>query len=69
MTDRGRLYIMFWTLLGLVITGIVTGNLSSALSTGQIVSIKAEFGDYKVILKAGNLISADIKNYKVAVFV
>ena len=50
MTSRGRLYIMFWTLLGLVLTGIVVGNLSSVLSSGKINSIQAKFGDYKVML-------------------
>ena len=57
MTGRGRLYIMFWTLLGLVLTGIVTGNLSSALSSDQISSIQAQFGDYKVMLKVLNLVT------------
>ncbi|XP_057313545.1 uncharacterized protein LOC130654910 [Hydractinia symbiolongicarpus] len=53
-TTSGRIYIVFWTLLGLVLTGIVTGSLSSALSVASINSMKQQLPDDKVLALYGS---------------
>lgn len=53
-TTSGRIYIVFWTLLGLVLTGIVTGSLSSALSVASINSMKQKLPDDKVLALYGS---------------
>lgn len=37
-TFIGRVYIIIWTLLGLAITGIVTGSLTSSLNAVSVVA-------------------------------
>ncbi|XP_057312707.1 uncharacterized protein LOC130654183 [Hydractinia symbiolongicarpus] len=53
-TTSGRIYIVFWTLLGLVLTGIVTGSLSSALSVASINSMKQNLPDDKMLALYGS---------------
>ncbi|XP_057312379.1 uncharacterized protein LOC130653900 [Hydractinia symbiolongicarpus] len=52
-TTRGRAYIVIWTLLGLVLTGIVTGSLSSAMSVSVIASISQKFPEDKILALYG----------------
>ena len=46
-TFLGRVYIIVWTLLGLAITGIVTGSLTSSLNAVSVVA-KVKYPENKV---------------------
>ena len=46
-TFIGRVYIIIWTLLGLAITGIVTGSLTSSLNAASVAA-KPKYPEDKV---------------------